>query len=160
MAQNERVKYKGAKTRTSSQSEGECSSTEDGQGQVVTELSQLQMGMRLEAMDKYGKWYVAKILELDESDGEVLVHFERWSTRYDEDIAMKSGRLRLLSQARLNELEMEKEKIKKVCVIGSFLFGYLVECWLLLGVEAWRPYPGKVGGRKDVLWEGGYGAWR
>ena len=114
MAQNSRAKFRGARTRTSSQSEGEGSGTEEGHELVVTELSQLQVGMRVEAMDKYGKWYVAKILELDESEGEVLVHFERWSSRYDEDIAVKSGRLRRLSETKLKELEREKEKIKKV----------------------------------------------
>lgn len=116
MAQNSRAKSRGVRTRTSSQSEGEGSGTEESRELMVTELSQLRVGMRLEAMDKYGKWYVAKILELDESEGEVLVHFERWSSRYDEDIAVKSGRLRRLSEAKLKELEKEKEKIKMVWV--------------------------------------------
>lgn len=100
--------------RTSSQSEGE--GEEGGGGQIITDLNQLQVGLRLEAMDKYGKWYVAKVIELDEREGEVLIHFERWSSRYDEDVLVKSGRLRLLSEARLKELDKEKEKIKKVSV--------------------------------------------
>lgn len=103
------------RARTSSQSEGEGEEGE-GRGLVITHLGQLQVGTRLEAMDKYGKWYVAKVVELDESEGEVLIHFERWSSRYDEDVPVKSGRLRQLSPGRLKELEKEKEKIKKVSV--------------------------------------------
>ena len=71
-------------------------------------------------MDKYGKWYVAKVLELDEKEGDVLVHFEKWSSRYDEDVPVKSGRLRLLSETKLKELEREKERIKKVQHDGVF----------------------------------------
>ncbi len=110
-----KAKARGSRTRHSSQSmsEGE-SGTEDWQ--LISVLSQLKVGTRLEAMDKYGKWYVAKIVELEEKEegGEVLVHFERWSSRYDEVIPVKSGRLRHLSAARLKELEKEKERIKKV----------------------------------------------
>ena len=113
-----RVKPRAGRTRNSSQSmsEGEGGAEED-RGKIVTELSELQVGTRLEAMDKYGKWYVAKVVELEEGEGEVLIHFERWSSRYDELIAVKSGRLRQLSPARLKQLEKEKEKIKKVDVV-------------------------------------------
>lgn len=120
MAESEsKVKFslRGARTRYSSQSEGEGSS-EEGQSKVISEFSQLQVGMKLEAMDKYGKWYAAKVVELDiddsEAEGEVLVHFERWSSRYDELVSVKSGRLRHLSLARLKQLEKERERAKKV----------------------------------------------
>lgn len=109
-----KANFIGSRTRHSSHSEGEGSSTDEFRGPLVTEFSQLEVGMRLEAMDKYGKWYVAKVVELDQSEGEVLVHFERWSSRYDELVPMKSGRLRKLSPAKINELEKEKEKVKKV----------------------------------------------
>lgn len=108
-------KPRGIRTRHSSQSEGESSSDED-RGKLVTSISELEVGMRLEANDKYGKWYSAKVVELNQEDKEVLVHFERWSSRYDELIAISAGRLRQLSEARLKELEKEKEKVKKVSV--------------------------------------------
>lgn len=106
-------KPRGIRTRHSSQSDGEASSEED-RGKLISELSQVEVGMRLEANDKYGKWYAAKVVELDQEEKEVLVHFERWSSRYDELIPISGGRLRQLSEARLQELEKEKEKAKKV----------------------------------------------
>ena len=54
------------------------------------------------------------MVELDEEEGEVLVHFDRWSSRYDELIAISSGRLQSLSLAKLKELDKEREKVKKV----------------------------------------------
>ena len=105
------------RTRHSSQSDGETSSEESGGGKVITELSQVEVGTRLEANDKYGKWYAAKVVELVSGEKEeVLVHFERWSSRYDELIPIAGGRLRHLSEARLRELDKEKERAKKVSV--------------------------------------------
>ncbi len=104
-----------SRTRRSSQSEGETG--DEDASKHITQASEMQVGMKLEAMDKYGKWYAAKVLELDESSNEILVHFERWSSRYDESVPINSGRLRPLSLARQEELEKEKEKAKKVgCV--------------------------------------------
>ena len=117
-------KPRGIRTRHSSQSEGESSSDED-RGKLVTSLSELEVGMRLEANDKYGKWYSAKVVELNQEDKEVLVHFERWSSRYDELIAISSGRLRQLSETRLKELEREKEKVKKVIRFAYVLVSHM-----------------------------------
>ena len=103
---------RGARTRNSSQSEEEAG--DEDHGKPFTQLSELHVGMKLEAMDKYGKWYIAKVLELDESSVEVLVHFERWSSRYDEYIPLKSGHLRQLSLTKLEELKRDQEKAKKV----------------------------------------------
>ena len=55
--------------------------------------------------------YVAKVLEIDEDSGEVLVHFDRWSSRYDEYILIGSGRLRKLTESRLKELQKEREPV-------------------------------------------------
>jgi PHD finger protein 20 len=38
--------------------------------------------------------YPARVVEVDYDDREVLVHFDRWSSRYDEWIKMDSPRLR------------------------------------------------------------------
>lgn len=107
-----KFKTRAGKGKNTSIGKGELS--EDGHGVVITEVSELHVGKKVEAMDKYGKWYVAKVVELEEEDKEVLVHFEKWSSRYDEYIPLKSGRLHLLSQSRQEEMEREKEKMKKV----------------------------------------------
>ena len=55
--------------------------------------------------------YIAKVLEIDEDSGEVLVHFDRWSSRYDEYIPIGSSRLRKLTASRLKELQKEREPV-------------------------------------------------
>ena len=57
--------------------------------------------------------YVAKVMEVDEDSGEVLVHFDRWSSRYDEYIPIAAGRLRKLTPSRLKALQKEKEPVSE-----------------------------------------------
>lgn len=38
--------------------------------------------------------YTAKIIEIDEDDLTVLIHFEGWNQRYDEWVSMNSEKLR------------------------------------------------------------------
>lgn len=38
--------------------------------------------------------YPVKVVEVDWDDEEILIHFEKWSQRYDEWIQMDSSRLR------------------------------------------------------------------
>jgi hypothetical protein len=38
--------------------------------------------------------YPVKVVEVDWDDEEILIHFEKWSQRYDEWIPMDSSRLR------------------------------------------------------------------
>ena len=58
-----KVKPRAIRTRHSSyHSEGEASG-EGGGGTPITDFSQVEVGMRLEAKDKYGKWYAAKVVE-------------------------------------------------------------------------------------------------
>ena len=38
--------------------------------------------------------YSAKIVEIDESDNTVLIHFDGWNQRYDEWVEMSSENLR------------------------------------------------------------------
>ena len=54
------------------------------------------------------------MIEVDEDDGDVLVHFDRWSSRYDEYIQINSGQLRRLHPARLAKLTQERDKVRKV----------------------------------------------
>lgn len=51
-------------------------------------------------------------------DGEeVLVHFDGWSSRYDEFIHIRAGRLRYLTREKLEKIERERqEKALKIRV--------------------------------------------
>lgn len=51
-------------------------------------------GALLEARDFANNWFLSKIVEVDVEGREVLVHFQNWSSRYDEWISMDSARLR------------------------------------------------------------------
>ncbi|XP_013082818.2 PHD finger protein 20-like isoform X2 [Biomphalaria glabrata] len=51
-------------------------------------------GEKLEAMDFSRTWYPSKIVEIDETQKMVLIHFEGWNQRYDEWVPMDSDKLR------------------------------------------------------------------
>lgn len=59
-------------------------------------------GAKLEAKDFNEKWYSAKVVETDWDEREVLIRFDKWSSRFDEWIPMDSSRLRVL-QTQSNE---------------------------------------------------------
>lgn len=59
-------------------------------------------GAKLEAKDFNEKWYAAKVVETDWDEREVLIRFDKWSTRFEEWIPMDSSRLRVL-QTQSNE---------------------------------------------------------
>lgn len=52
---------------------------------------------RIEALDFNQSWCPAQIVEVDYQENEVLVHFEKYSNKYDEWICMNSSTLRALS---------------------------------------------------------------
>ena len=129
------IKEKGKKTPKKDPNDYACDPSKLGES--IDALAEVELRMRLEAMDTFGKWlaainiknysncfkitvvinyplllrYVAKVLEIDEESGEVLVHFDRWSSRYDEYIPIGSGRLRKLTATRLKELQKEREPV-------------------------------------------------
>lgn len=51
---------------------------------------------RIEALDFNQSWCPAQIVEVDYQENEVLVHFEKYSNKYDEWICMNSSTLRAL----------------------------------------------------------------
>ncbi|CAG9859535.1 unnamed protein product [Phyllotreta striolata] len=53
---------------------------------------------KLEVLDFKNKWYPAKIVEIDYEENEVLIHFDNFSTKYDEWISTNSSRLRPLQE--------------------------------------------------------------
>uniref|UniRef100_G1KKV4 PHD finger protein 20-like protein 1 n=1 Tax=Anolis carolinensis TaxID=28377 RepID=G1KKV4_ANOCA len=62
-----------------------------------------EIGARLEALDYLQKWYPSRIEKIDYEEGKMLVHFERWSHRYDEWIYWDSNRLRPLERPSLRK---------------------------------------------------------
>ncbi|KAJ8916175.1 hypothetical protein NQ315_016314 [Exocentrus adspersus] len=55
---------------------------------------------RIEALDFNNEWYPARIVEVDYEENEVLIHFEKFSSKYDEWICMNSSRLRPLQTTK------------------------------------------------------------
>ncbi|XP_011343057.1 PHD finger protein 20 isoform X2 [Ooceraea biroi] len=111
-------------------------------------------GAKLEAKDFNDKWYSAKVVETDWDEREVLIHFDKWSSRFDEWIPMDSSRLRVL-QTPSNEqawiLPPSETKVREFSVGEKIL-------------ATWadgRKYPAKVNAvlandRYDVLFDDGY----
>ncbi|XP_076228860.1 PHD finger protein MBD-R2 isoform X2 [Nomia melanderi] len=111
-------------------------------------------GAKLEAKDFNDKWYSAKVVETDWDEREVLIHFDKWSSRFNEWIPMDSSRLRVL-QTQSNEqtwdLPSPDTKMKDFSVGERIL-------------ATWadgRKYPAKVNAvlgndRYDVLFDDGY----
>lgn len=59
--------------------------------------------------------FSAKVVEKDEETEEVLVHFDGWSSRYDEFLHIGAGRLRRLSQEQLKKRAQKALKNKVSC---------------------------------------------
>ncbi|XP_043259702.1 uncharacterized protein LOC122401564 isoform X2 [Colletes gigas] len=102
-------------------------------------------GAKLEAKDFNEKWYSAKVVETDWEEREVLIHFDKWSSRFDEWIPMDSSRLRVL-QSQSKETKMK---------------GFSVGERILATWADGRKYPAKVNAvlgndRYDVLFDDGY----
>ena len=57
--------------------------------------------------------YTAKIVNLDEVDKTVLIHFEGWNSRFDEWLGFESDRLRPLAR-----VSARKEVAKEVKALG------------------------------------------
>ncbi|XP_072765570.1 PHD finger protein 20 isoform X4 [Anoplolepis gracilipes] len=102
-------------------------------------------GAKLEAKDFNEKWYSAKVVETDWDEREVLIHFDKWSSRFDEWIPMDSSRLRVLQtppqEAKVREFSVGER------VLATWADG--------------RKYPAKVNtvltnDRYDVLFDDGY----
>nr|XP_034186180.1 PHD finger protein 20 isoform X3 [Osmia lignaria] len=111
-------------------------------------------GAKLEAKDFNEKWYSAKVVETDWDEREVLIHFDKWSSRFDEWIPMDSSRLRVLQTQPTEETwdpPASEENMK------DFLVGERILATWADG----RKYPAKVNAvlgndRYDVLFDDGY----
>ncbi|XP_072115839.1 PHD finger protein 20-like protein 1 [Mobula birostris] len=68
------------------------------------------VGARLEAQDYLQKWYTSRIEKIDYEQGKLLIHFERWSHRYDEWIYWDSHRLRPLEGNSVQKEALKDEE--------------------------------------------------
>uniref|UniRef100_A0A8C1LUD0 PHD finger protein 20 like 1 n=1 Tax=Cyprinus carpio TaxID=7962 RepID=A0A8C1LUD0_CYPCA len=69
-----------------------------------------EVGTRIEAQDYLQKWYPSRIEKIDYDEGKMLVHFDRWSHRYDEWILWDSNRLRPLERPALRKEGLKEEE--------------------------------------------------
>ncbi|XP_058250019.1 PHD finger protein 20-like protein 1 isoform X3 [Hemibagrus wyckioides] len=69
-----------------------------------------EVGARVEAQDYLQKWYPSRIEKIDYDEGKMLVHFDRWSHRYDEWILWDSNRLRPLERPVLRKEGLKEEE--------------------------------------------------
>ncbi|XP_060726284.1 PHD finger protein 20-like protein 1 isoform X1 [Tachysurus vachellii] len=69
-----------------------------------------EVGARVEAQDYLQKWYPSRIEKIDYDEGKMLVHFDRWSHRYDEWILWDSNRLRPLERPILRKDGLKEEE--------------------------------------------------
>lgn len=74
--------------------------------------SDYEVGLRLKAKDRTGKWYLASIVEIDKDDQDICVHFEGWSHRYDEWIDFDTDRLRPLTPTTAQQFQPDLWKPK------------------------------------------------
>ncbi|XP_024944954.1 PHD finger protein 20 isoform X5 [Cephus cinctus] len=115
-------------------------------------------GAKLEAKDFNEKWYSARVVETDWVEREVLIHFDKWSSRFDEWIPMDSSRLRVL-QIQPSEptwtLPSPETKMREF-VVGEKILATWADG---------RKYPARVNAvlgnevisdRYDVLFDDGY----
>ncbi|XP_068904442.1 PHD finger protein 20 isoform X2 [Tenebrio molitor] len=65
---------------------------------------------RIEALDNNNTWYPARVVEEDYEENEVLIHFEKFSSKYDEWICMDSPRLRPLQSSTSSSSQSSTKK--------------------------------------------------
>lgn len=68
-----------------------------------------KVGQKVEARDTVGDWYSAKIVSVNSDKSEVLVHFERWSSRYDQWFPKDSTLIRQKSPKETNSTNNSPE---------------------------------------------------
>ncbi|RXG54175.1 PHD finger protein 20-like protein 1 [Armadillidium vulgare] len=73
-------------------------------------------GAKLEVLDsRDNKWYQCKVVQVDWGELDILVHYERWSVRFDEWLKMDSTRIRPLTL---------KDKSKVIFKMGEKVLGF------------------------------------
>eukprot|EP00079_Xenopus_tropicalis_P016335 XP_004915101.1 PREDICTED: PHD finger protein 20-like protein 1 isoform X3 [Xenopus tropicalis] len=94
-----------------------------------------EVGARLEAQDYLQKWYPSKIEKIDFEEEKLLIHFERWSSRYDEWIHWESSRLRPLEKPSLRKEGIRDDEENYDFKEGEEVLARWTDC---------RYYPAKI----------------
>ncbi|OCT75030.1 PHD finger protein 20-like protein 1 isoform X2 [Xenopus laevis] len=94
-----------------------------------------EIGARLEAQDYLQKWYPSKIEKIDYEEEKLLIHFEHWSSRYDEWIHWDSSRLRSLEEHSLMKEELRDDEENFDFKEGEEVLARWTDC---------RYYPAKI----------------
>ncbi|XP_038664747.1 PHD finger protein 20-like protein 1 isoform X2 [Scyliorhinus canicula] len=102
------------------------------------------VGARLEAQDYLQKWYTSRIEKIDYEEGKMLIHFERWSHRYNEWIYWDSHRLRPLEGQSLRKEALKDDEEITDFKTGDEVLARWTDC---------RYYPAKI---EDISEEGTY----
>ncbi|XP_052085455.1 PHD finger protein 20-like protein 1 isoform X5 [Mytilus californianus] len=90
-------------------------------------------GEKIEAMDFIEKWYPAKIIEIDEDDIAVLIHFEGWNQRYDQWMDMGSEKIR--PKARHSGRKEKRKSLNNEYKVGDQVYARWTDC---------KMYPAKI----------------
>lgn len=56
---------------------------------------ELKIGQWVDVKDSVNQWLEAQVIKVNESEMKVFVHYNGWSSRWDEWIDMKSDRIAL-----------------------------------------------------------------
>lgn len=132
---------------------GRLQSTTDGKMSKKTPNRpgiSFEEGAKVEAQDYLKKWYPSRIEKLDYEEGKMLVHFERWSHRYDEWISWDSSRVRALERPALRKegLKDAEELIESLSEMPSSGLGQPGTTHSPAGVQTHRQ---ELRGGEEVL---------
>uniref|UniRef100_A0A8C9STV8 PHD finger protein 20-like protein 1 n=1 Tax=Scleropages formosus TaxID=113540 RepID=A0A8C9STV8_SCLFO len=94
-----------------------------------------EVGARVEAQDYLQKWYPSRIEKIDYERGKMLVHFDRWSHRYDEWIFWDSDRLRPLEKPMSHKVGQNDKEEASNFKDGEEVLARWTDC---------RYYPAKI----------------
>ena len=101
----------------------------------------------IDAKDTLSKWCVAQIIEIDEANNSVRLHFEGWATRYDEVKLL----MLFLQWIKKNSLRLAPFRRHTVCYTGQnnstlrdFKFSYTQINEVYLNQIIYPQFSGKV----------------
>ena len=75
-------------------------------------LKEIQIGTKLDAKDKFGRWYEGTIIAMHGND-QVRVHFDGWNSNFDELMVKSSERLAPLHLHSIKEFSSYVDYVKK-----------------------------------------------
>lgn len=113
----------------------------ESKGLIRNDKIKFKTGFKLEACDSTGTWYPAKVVDIKEQENQVLIHFIRWSKKFDVWMSMDSTQLRELTKDDNDNSDYDQEK--------NFTIGKLV-------LASWsdnKKYPGVI---KTITSDGNY----